>query len=480
MNLQVLLDDPSLPGIELTGLSEHSAEVQQRFGFIGVAANDADLLTHCMSAVSQGAAAVLVDAGQFCLPENLNVPVVQVPGLAARRGELAAKFYADPSANLACVGVTGTNGKTSVAYHIADLSTRLGVPMGYCGTLGWGALDALQDGEMTTANAVALQRQLAAMYQHGMRSVALEVSSHALDQNRARAVHFDYAVFTNLSRDHLDYHGTTEAYAAAKTKLFVEWPLAASIINIDDAFGLELARHSSGQTITYGTGGDWQWRSEVAAGGLNVRWQTPQGEFQQRLNVVADFAVANITAAMATLVSMGHDVEQVMVQLPHLQGVPGRMEVLGGQRNAPLVVVDYAHTPDAVAKVLSALRTYCRGQLICVIGCGGDRDKGKRPQMGQCAAHAADLTWFTADNPRSEAATDIIDDMQAGLSAAARSKVRVCADRAQAIRAAIAAAGSEDVVLVAGKGHEDYQEIGRQRVPFDDRRVVAQVLEELA
>ena len=480
MNLQLLLDDPSLPAIDLAGLSEHSAQVRQRFAFIGVAANDDSLLSHCMSAVAQGAAAVLVDARDFRLPESISVPLIQVPDLASRRGALAAKFYADPSANLACVGVTGTNGKTSVAYHIADLSTRLGVPMGYCGTLGWGSLDALQGGEMTTANAVALQRQLAAMRQQGMQGAVLEVSSHALDQNRARAVHFDYAVFTNLSRDHLDYHGTIEAYAAAKTKLFVDWPLRAAVINVDDEFGAQLARHNRGQTVTYGEGGDWQWHSETVAGGLNVYWQTPQGAFQQHLNVVADYAVANITAAMATLACMGHGIDQVMAQLPFMQGVPGRMEVLGGQPNMPLVVVDYAHTPDAVAKALAALKTYCRGKLVCVIGCGGDRDKGKRPQMGQCAAETADVAWFTADNPRSEAAADIIDDMQAGLSAAARKKVRVCADRAQAIREAIAASGSDDVVLVAGKGHETVQEIDGQRMPFDDRRVVTQVLEGLA
>lgn len=480
MNLRTFLNDSTLPDIDLVGLSEHTAEVMPEFAFIGVAANDDTLRTHCLKAVQQGAVALLVDAPAANLVQELAVPVIQVPGLAEQRGVLAARFYADPSAELTCVGVTGTNGKTSVAYHIADLSARLGAPLGYCGTLGWGPLPGLQGGEMTTANAVALQRQLAAMRDQGMQGVALEVSSHALDQGRARAVRFDYGVFTNLSRDHLDYHGSVAAYAQAKSRLFTEWPLQAAVINVADEFGAQLACQHRATTVTYGDGGDWRWQAKPVADGLAVTWQSPLGDFQQRLQVVADYAVANITAAMATIVSIGHSLDAVVEQLPQLQGVPGRMEVLAGPAAAPLVVVDYAHTPDALDKVLAALRDYCRGQLVCVVGCGGDRDRGKRPQMGHLATAAADVAWFTADNPRTEAAADIVDDMQQGLSRQAMAKVQVCLDRAQAIRQAIVGAGPEDVVLVAGKGHEDYQEIDGARVPFDDRQVAARVLEEMA
>jgi len=480
MKLRALLNDAALPDIDLVGLSEHTAEVMPEYAFIGVAANDETLRAHCLDAVQHGAVALLVDAPGSRLAEELSVPVIQVPDLAAQRGTLAAAFYADPSADLTCVGVTGTNGKTSVAYHIADLGARLGTPMGYCGTLGWGPITALQGGEMTTANAVALQRQLAAMHKQGMRGVALEVSSHALDQGRARAVQFDYGVFTNLSRDHLDYHGSFAAYAQAKAKLFGQWPLQAAVINVADEFGAQLAAEHADVTVTYGRGGDWQWQTRPCSDGLEVTWRSPHGDFRQRLQVVADYAVANLTAAMATMVAMGHEADAVAEQLPRLQGVPGRMEVLAGRAGTPLVVVDYAHTPDALDKVLAALREYCRGRLVCVIGCGGDRDRGKRPEMGNHAAVAADVAWFTADNPRSEAVADIIDDMQRDLSSGAAAKVRVCADRAQAIRQAIRNAGPEDVVLVAGKGHEDYQEISGERVPFDDRRVAAQVLEEMA
>ncbi len=479
MNLRALLNDVSLPDINLAGLSEHTAEVMPQFGFLGVAANDTTLRQHCESAVQQGAVAVLVDAPNLEISMQSAVPVIQVLGLAAQRGELAAKFYAHPSAQLNCVGITGTNGKTSVAYHIADLSNRLGVPMGYCGTLGWGALAALQGGEMTTANAVALQRQLAAMRDQGMQAAALEVSSHALDQGRARAVQFDYGVFTNLSRDHLDYHGTFAAYRAAKAKLFTEWTLQCAVLNVADEFGAELAAQHGAAKVTYGRGGDWVWQTSPVDGGLQVIWQSPSGEFQQYLPVVADYAVANLTAALATLVSMGHAPEAVVEQLPLLSAVPGRMEVLTAA-GAPTVVVDYAHTPDALAQVLAALRANCRGRLLCVVGCGGDRDTGKRPQMGQQATSGADLVWFTADNPRSEAAADIIADMQGSLSSGAAAKVTACVDRRQAIREAIAAGNSQDVVLVAGKGHEDYQEIDGERLPFDDRQVVAEMLGETA
>jgi len=425
---------------------------------------------HAALLVGDELSAPLPDAG---------VPVVQVTALAERRGALAARFYADPSASLSCIGVTGTNGKTSVAYHIADLSTRLGTPAGYCGTLGWGVLDALTDGGMTTPNAVALQRQLASMRDQGMRAAVLEVSSHALDQDRARQVHFDIAVFTNLSRDHLDYHGTLEAYAAAKARLFTQWPLRAAVINVDDEFGMQLTTRCAAEVISYGRAGDWRWHSRPVDGGLQVRWQTPLGEIEQHVGAVAEFAVANIAAAMAVLTCMGHDLSAVAAELPRLRGVPGRMEVFSGDGRAPLVVVDYAHTPDALAKVLASLRAYGQGRLLCVVGCGGDRDRGKRPQMGQHAAAGADRVWFTADNPRSEAVSDIIDDMLQGLSAAQRARVTVMPDRAEAIRAAIAEGKASDVVLVAGKGHEDYQEVGGRRLPFDDRRVVNQALEEV-
>jgi len=474
MNLSSLLNDASAPEIPLAGLSEHTAEILPGYGFIGVAVDPDVLARHCLAAQNNGAVVVLHDSAEVNELDGVSVPLVRVPGLSVQRGGLAARFYGDPSAAMTCVGVTGTNGKTSVAYHIADLSSRLGAPMGYAGTLGWGGLDDLRDSDMTTPNAVALQRELAALHEQGMAGAALEVSSHALAQDRAADVQFDYAVFTNLTRDHLDYHGTHQAYGAAKTKLFSRWPLRAALINVADPFGAQLVAQTEVPVVSYGTGGDWSWQARPQANGLQIAWDTPQGRFELQLPLVADYAVANVTAAAATMVSMGHAAVAVFEQLPHMRPVPGRMEVVA-RPGMPRVVVDYAHTPDALGKVLDALRAFCAGRLICLIGCGGDRDVGKRPLMGAAAEQGADVVWLTSDNPRSEAPADIIADMRKGI----RTQVHECIDRGQAIREALSQACAQDVVLVAGKGHETCQEIDGQLLPFDDRQVVAEALEEL-
>ncbi len=477
MNLQALLIDDRVPSLELDGLCEHTAEVQPGFAFIGVAANDEVLKEHCRIAAEQGAVAMLCQPERAAALRNSALPVVGVTDLVARRGELAARFYEDPSSTLACIGVTGTNGKTSVAYHIADCAARLGLRMGYSGTLGWGALDQLEIDAMTTANAVALQRRLASLRERGFTGVAMEVSSHALDQRRADAVAFDVGVFTNLSRDHLDYHGTFAAYGEAKARLFEAFDIDVAVINTDDEFGRSLCQRASGRVITYGQDADWRWQRDIIDGGALVRWVTPAGDFEARVPMIAEYAIANLTAAMAALSALGHATDRVVAGLESLRAVPGRMEMFGN-RGQPTVVVDYAHTPDALAKVLAALRPVCRGQLVCLVGCGGDRDRGKRPQMAAAAA-AADRVWLTSDNPRSEAPEDIIADMRAGIASEQAARVETCVARDEAITAAIRDAQAGDIVLVAGKGHEDYQEIAGQRLPFDDRVEVAKALEGL-
>ncbi len=478
MNLRSLMNEPSAPDVEIAGLAEHTGEVGQGFAFIGVASDPRALDEHCRAAVHAGAVAVLCDASVQA-PDLEAVPVLEVAGLVQGRGALAARFYADPSASMTCIGVTGTNGKTSVAYHLADLACRLGRPTGYSGTLGWGELGALRVANMTTANPVALQRQLASMRDQGLAAVAMEVSSHALDQDRAAAVHFDFAVFTNLTRDHLDYHGTLEAYAGAKSRLFTQLPLQAAVINGEDDYGADLARRCTMPVVTYGRGGDWSWSAQSRGAGLDVSWQTPHGAYQAWLPLFADYAIANVTAAMATLVAAGHDADDVFAAVAGLQAVPGRMEVMASAVGQPTVVVDYAHTPDAVAHALEAVRDFCAGRLVCVIGCGGDRDQGKRPQMAAAAAARADCVWLTSDNPRSEDPQHIIDAMRAGIDAECSTRVLECVDRSEAIAGALAAAAAADVVLIAGKGHEDYQEVGGRRIPFDDRRVAADVLQRL-
>jgi UDP-N-acetylmuramoyl-L-alanyl-D-glutamate--2,6-diaminopimelate ligase len=462
---------PHAPAVMLAGLSEHTDEVEAAFGFIATATPER-IVAHCEASIARGAAAVLSE--QDLDAQSLGVPCVTIPDLNETKGVLAAKFYDDPTAKLQCVGVTGTNGKTSVAYHIANLCDELGMPAGYCGTLGWGRLAQLEPTSMTTGNAVALQRQARVLLDDDVACMALEVSSHALAQNRAREVQFDFAVFTNLTRDHLDYHADFASYGAAKQKLFTEWPLKGAVINIDDDFGRALAASSRGRVVTCGDQGDWSWQTRSSSSGLHVSWQTPAGRFEADLSAAAEFAVANITQAMAVLVLMGQPIHAVVDAVTNLRSVPGRLEVVPADRERPLVIVDYAHTPDALAKVLKALRARCSGQLICIVGCGGDRDTGKRAEMGRIAELGADKVWLTSDNPRSEDPELIIAAMQQGMRDANH---LVEVDRARAIRLAIAGADAADVVLIAGKGHEDYQEISGKRLPFDDRLHAAAALD---
>ena len=460
----------ALEALEITGLAEHQDEVQPGFAYLAVAA-PARAREYATRAAANGAALVLSEhelAGAFA------VPVVRVPRLSAQRGELARRFYGDPSRRMTCVGVTGTNGKTSVAYHLAQLSTALGEPAAYSGTLGWGSIDNLQPAETTTANAVALQRRLAAMQADGCQRAMLEISSHALSQDRAAAVTFKVGVFTNLTRDHLDYHGTMEAYGAAKARLFEDWPLDLAVLNADDDFSRQLETNTRAAVVTFGEHGDWRWRIDRdPQSGVSVEWVSPVGPLHARLALGADFLVANLTAALATLAGLGHGQKELQDALANVRSVPGRMQVLPQVPGRPLVVVDYAHTPDALEKALRVLRTQARGRLICVFGCGGDRDEGKRALMGAVAAASADGVVLTSDNPRSEDPQAIINAVAEGLGGASYCAL---ADRAAAIRVAIEEAAADDIVLIAGKGHEDYQEVGGRRLPFDDRVVAGQVM----
>jgi len=483
MNLQHLLQRDDVPSMEVVDVAEHNADVTQGCAFVAVADATASRSAHIQAAVAAGASIILVDE-RHLQDSPGDVGVVAVKGLAGQRGTLAARFYDDPSRKLVCTGVTGTNGKTSIAYHIADLTTALGEQTaercGYSGTLGWGLLDGLADPGLTTTNAVALQRRLAKLVEDGCTHAAIEVSSHALDQGRVDAVHFESAVFSNLSRDHLDYHGSMEAYAAAKARLFTEFQLEFAIVSTSSPFGETLAAMCPAQTITYGPGGDVTWQTTPTDNGLAVRWSTPWGDCAAELAVVADFSVANISAALATLVSQGAALDQVCAMLPNLASVPGRLEVVAGpSQEKPTVVVDYAHTPDALEKVLLAMRRVCAGNVVCIIGCGGDRDQGKRPLMAATAARHADRVWLTSDNPRSEDPEAIIQDMREGLGAQVglSSIVSECLDRGEAICRALHDANPGDIVLIAGKGHEAYQEIAGVKYDFDDAHVANNILE---
>lgn len=464
--------------------AEDSRQLQPGGLFVAVRGEVADGHDYAAQAVANGAAAVLAERP---LPD-LGVPVVVIPDLRACRGALAARYYGQPARNLHCVGVTGTNGKTSIAHYVADLATRLGHKAGYLGTIGWGAIGALQTARLTTEDPFTIQRRLNALADDGCVWAVLEVSSHALAQDRVDAVPFADAVFSNLSRDHLDYHRSTEAYGAAKARLFTGADLRLAVLNADDPFSATLAAAlpAGVQCLSYGSGGAPAWPGMAAAvtghvgyagldfstGSARGTWHTPWGEAPLALPVQAPFSVANVAAALAVLCHAGAPFADVLAAAGSLAPVPGRMERFAG--GGADIVVDFAHTPDALDKVLAALRPATAGRLICVFGCGGDRDPGKRPLMAAAAERHADELWLTSDNPRSEDPLAIIADMRSGLSGARR--VRECADRREAIAAAVADAGPGDTVVIAGKGHEDYQEVNGRRTPFSDRAVVQELL----
>ena len=468
MTLRELLDDPGLPQIGLAGLAEDSRKIEPGDGFVAVKGTAADGHDFTAQAIERGAVCVLAQRRL----QDPGVPVVVVDGLPERRGSLAARLYGHPSRKLKCAGITGTNGKTSIAHHLADLAGGLGHRAGYLGTLGWGELGKLTPAPLTTPDAIATQKRLACLHERGCAWAGMEVSSHALAQGRADAVEFEYAVFSNLTRDHLDYHASFADYGAAKRRLFEFATVRVALINVDDAFGRELAGSLEGpEVITVGrSAADLSWdKVEFRQSGLNARLSSPWGRAWIEMPVYGEFALANVAAAIGVLAAGGMSFPELVERARDLTGVPGRMEFFR-QPGMPTVVVDYAHTPDAVANALAALAPHARGRLICVIGCGGNRDPGKRPLMARAAVAAADAVWLTSDNPRWEDPGAIIGQMRAGLERTAG--VNEEADRGAAINGAIGEAGPDDLVVVAGKGHERSQEIQGCRKPFSDREAV--------
>ena len=427
-------------------------------------------------AVAQRVDGVLWEADHYQWDPALAVPNAGVVGLRHRIGEIAAHVYGDPSRDLHMVGVTGTNGKTSVAHWIAQSFTALGHKTAVIGTVGNGFPGELTPTRHTTPDAIELQQRLAHYRNQGATACAMEVSSHGLAQGRVNGAAFNVAVLTNLSRDHLDYHGDMDSYANAKARLF-SWPgLEWAVLNVDDAFGQRLeAETRPARVAGYGfhRGAVVADRVSLAQSGLKLSVRTDWGQAELAAPLLGRFNAANLLAVLATLLVSGVKLEEACKALSRITPPPGRMQTLGGNGH-PLVVVDYAHTPDALEKSLATLREIVTGgRLICVFGCGGNRDKGKRPLMGQVASEGADEVWVTSDNPRQEDPRHIIDDILAGASG----KAQIELDRASAIFEAIGSAHRGDVVLVAGKGHEDYQEIAGERLPFSDVAVAKKALE---
>jgi UDP-N-acetylmuramoyl-L-alanyl-D-glutamate--2,6-diaminopimelate ligase len=471
VNAVAILEQLERQGVVARRLTADSRRVQPGDVFLAYPGAQADGRNFIAQAVARGAAAVIAEAGAGVGAGD--TAQVEVVGLAALSGEIAHLVYGRPSEHLWLAGVTGTNGKTSVSQWIAQAMNALQHPCAVIGTLGNGFVDALEESPNTTPDAITLHAALAGFLARGAQACAMEVSSIGLDQGRVNGAAFDVAVFTNLTRDHLEYHGTMAAYAAAKERLFHAPGLAAAVLNLDDPLGRDLAARLRGRVHTIGyTLGEPEAvatdeilcaeRLDMGAAGVafdlrGVRFAAP---------VVGRFNVSNLLAVIGALLSRREAPERIAAALGAIRPPPGRMQALGG-RDEPLVVVDYAHTPDALEKALGVLRETAAvrgGRLTCVFGCGGERDPGKRPQMGAMAEALADRVIVTSDNPRRENPQAIIDDILGGM----QRPPQVEPDRAQAIAGAVAAAGERDVILLAGKGHEPYQEIAGVRHPFSD------------
>ena len=465
------------------GMSADSRDLREGDAFIALAGASTHGLRFANQACAAGVSAILFETPA---PANAALPAnaVAVDGLRGKLGRMASRFYGEPSQALQMTGVTGTNGKTSTVQLLAQALSLRDRVVGTIGTLGAGLYGQHVAGERTTPDVIAVHRLLAQMREQGASHVAMEVSSHALDQGRVDDVAFRIAVFTNLSRDHLDYHATMASYALAKSKLFA-WPtLQAVVINLDDEFGLHLFGNIAEGVQRIGVSSRGAKNALLRAEGIQL---SPQGlqftlaEGAAGLRVesalLGRFNIDNLLAVAGTLRALGWSLRAVADALPQLSPVDGRMNRVGGERGQPLVVVDYAHTPDALEQALSSLREHTPGRLTCVFGCGGDRDRGKRPQMAAIAERGADRIIVTDDNPRSESGNAIVADILSGFSDGA--VLQVERDRAAAIALALEGAGDNDILLIAGKGHESYQEIAGAKYPFDDLAVARAALESL-
>jgi len=464
------------PAIAIGNISSDSRSLRPGDLFLACGGDNCHGLDFIADAVTAGVAAVAWDSSTADAPAiEVGVPMVAVPDLTSHLGEIANRFYARPSESVHVVGVTGTNGKTTVAWLIAQCCELLEQSCGYIGTLGTGVGDVEGGEGMTTPAAIELHGSLADFRDAGVTWAAVEVSSHALAQRRVDGVTFDTVLFTNLSRDHLDYHGDMQSYAETKARLFLDYPARTRIINLDSEFGSELAGRCGQDVVTVSTRFDRVAngrphvfvRSVVANDngslvGINSSWG--DGEFE--LPLPGDFNVANAVIVLAALLRHGVAMAQACETLAQVSAPPGRMERVEAAAGLPTVYVDYAHSPQAIDVALGALRAHCKGKLWCVFGCGGDRDTGKRPQMARNAEMRADRLVVTSDNPRGEEPGQIIAQIIDGLKQPSRATV--LEDRAAAIAWTIREAATDDVILIAGKGHENYQLIGIERIDFSD------------
>lgn len=511
MKLNELLAS-DLADINLTGLTLDSRKVQQGYGFIALAGSAQHGLNHAKQAIQNGAVVIIYDPAKNGaeLAQNLTIPSIAVENLSQKLGDIAVRFYQDPSKQMTVIGITGTNGKTSCSQFLSQTLEQCGI----IGTLGWGEWGKLNHTLNTTPDALAIQQIFFELLKSGKHSVAMEVSSHGLEQGRVNGVRFDGAVFTNISRDHLDYHGTMESYLAAKLQLLNFPDLKFAVINLNDSYSAQILSAVPDGVKVWAVSHDQ--RTVVDEAGVQNRFwtlfssksclglQTENTEPHERIHATnlvntlngihctvhwrdqqaaldiplyGEFNVENVLCVLAVMLALDLSLDNAVDKLATLKSVNGRMERFGGD-DKPLVFVDYAHTPDALEKVLASARKHCSQTLWVVFGCGGNRDKGKRAEMGECAVRLADKVIITDDNPRFEQSADIIEDIVSGCDDSY--KISVISDREQAIRAAIMQAVAGDCVIIAGKGHEDYQEINGIKLPFSDSVCVLQALKDKA
>jgi UDP-N-acetylmuramoyl-L-alanyl-D-glutamate--2,6-diaminopimelate ligase len=493
MRLSTLLNGmtslPAQADRAISGLGLDSRKMKPNNLFLAVKGTQLEGRKYIPDAIARGAIAVLVEADE---QENVisiqqNVPLIPVYQLQEKLGHLGARFYDYPAKKLRMIGVTGTSGKTSCVHFIAQILQSLSIKCGMIGTLGSGFYGALTETGLTTPDAITLQAILHEMRHQGAKAVAMEVSSHSIDQGRVNEIEFEMGIFSNLTQDHLDYHGDMETYAGVKYRFLAEPTTKQVIINADDPHGRKwIAELSARKSVfAYGTSKPalpahvpciYSEHAELSLQGVKAQVYTPWGDSKLDVPLVGQFNLSNVLAVLTALCVYGIPFSDVIARLSQLKAVPGRMQSLGGN-DKPLIIVDYAHKPDALEKALQALRAHTNGKLICVFGCGGERDHGKRPLMAKIAEQWADRVIVTNDNPRHEKPEAIAEQILQGFSHPDR--VTVTLDRSKAIENSIQWASAKDCILIAGKGAERYQQIGDEKMPFDDVEKVTDYLTKL-
>ena len=485
-NLLKALDEYELDGnpeLEITGLHYDSRKIEKDNLFIAIRGHSLNGYDYLLDALEKGATAVVAEKEE----DSRNITKIWVPNPRSALSKLAACFYDHPFNGMDVIGITGTNGKTTTSYLLESILTAAGRKTGVIGTINSRYADRVIPSAVTTPESLDLMRLAKEMSDNGVTNLIMEVSSHALDQKRTRECPFRICVFTNLSRDHLDYHSSMDSYFETKSLLFrdlderVNGSRTCAVINMDDPRGAKLADSVKGDVLTYGLEGQWDVRAEsVEAGmnGLSGKLVTPSGTADILSPLIGEINIYNILAASGAALASGIDLESIEKGVAGLRNVPGRLEPVNNVSGIS-IIVDYSHTPDALLKAQKNVRSFIEGRLITVFGCGGDRDKGKRFDMGLAAGKNSDIVIITSDNPRTENPLKIIEQIEEGVLKSGMEKMAwpeiknfsyiIEPDRSKAIKKAVSIAVKKDAVLIAGKGHENYQITGRSRRHFDDR-----------